>query len=223
MSARHALLVGNGEPPSRQLFEFLMREQPLLLCADGGADFVLEHGFPPDYVVGDLDSVSAGGLAQTAMDRLIKVDADDTGTDLQKVLRHAVDLGVGAAVLVGFTGRRTDHTLWSLGLLKSFAHRMDLCMVDDHCDIRLIDASIAFSAPIGLKLSLCPLGGPAHRIRTAGLRFPLNEESLIPGERDGISNEVVEDPVTVTVGGGDLLLVIQREEGIDPGVRFHSG
>ena len=223
MSARNALLVGNGEPPSRQLFEFLMRERPLLLCADGGADIVLEYGFTPDYIVGDLDSVSAGGLGQMAMDRLIKMDADDTGTDLQKVLRHAVDLGVGAAVLVGFTGRRTDHTLWNLALLKSFAHRMDLCMVDDHCDIRLIDASVAFSAPIGLKLSFCPLGGPAHRIQTAGLRFPLNEESLIPGERDGISNEVVEDPVTVTVGGGDLLLVIQREEGIDPGVRFHSG
>ena len=50
-------------------------------------------------------------------------------------------------------------------------------------------------------------------IETRGLKFPLKGESLIPGVRDGISNEVVGNPVEIRVGEGDLLLVVQRGEG----------
>ena len=39
----------------------------------------------------------------------------------------------------------------------------------------------------------------------------MRSESLIPGMRDGISNEVVDNPVEIRVGRGDLLLCVQRE------------
>ena len=48
-------------------------------------------------------------------------------------------------------------------------------------------------------------------ITTEGLKFPLRGESLAPSERDGISNEVVGNPVIVNVSEGDLLLCLQRE------------
>ena len=215
MGRAAALVVGNGEPPSRKLFEFLARDHGLILCADGGANIVQEYGFAPDYIVGDLDSVDDRFRSQVPPEHLIRVDADDTGTDLQKVLWHAVHLEVKRAMLVGFTGRRTDHTLWNLALLKTFADRMDLRMADDHCDILLIRGSIELSAPAGLKVSLCPLAGAVHGICTDGLRFPLLNESLIPGQRDGISNEVVGEQVSIEVAEGDLLLILQRRTGSD--------
>ena len=42
---RHALVVGNGEPPSKQLFDELMADNPVLLCADGGADTATGYGY----------------------------------------------------------------------------------------------------------------------------------------------------------------------------------
>ena len=152
-------------------------------------------------------------MGGVAAERLIRVDADDTGTDMQKVLWQAVELGVEEAVLVGFTGRRTDHLLWNLGLLKTFQGALRLRMVDDYCDMRLIDGRVRFRGEIGQKVSLCPLFGPVEGIETAGLKFALHGESLRPGIRDGISNEVVGNPVEIRVGEGDLLLVVQREEG----------
>ena len=128
--------------------------------------------------------------------------ADDTGTDIQKVLRHAVELGVTEAVLLGFTGGRTDHLLWNLSMLKTFADRLSLRLVDAHCDMRLIDRHIHFHAPIGQKISLCPL------------KFALQDESLIPGIRDGISNEVIANPVEIQIGQGELMLCLQRQEGL---------
>ena len=214
MSGRSALIVGNGEPPSRELFAACARETELILCADGGANTASAYGYAPDYVVGDLDSVSRQSKAALAADRLILVDPEgNVGTDGQKVLNHAVALGVTEAVLVGFTGRRTDHLLGNLSLLKTFADRLALRLVDDYCDIRLIDRYIRFHAAIGQKISLCPLDGAAEGIETLGLKWPLRSESLIPGVREGISNEVVANPVEIRVGRGNLLLCVQREGG----------
>ena len=212
MSGRFALIVGNGEPPSREFFVACAREAELILCADGGANIASAYGFTPDYVVGDLDSVSSQSKVDLAADRLVLVDPEgNVGTDGQKVLNHAVTLGVTEAVLLGFTGRRTDHLLGNLSLLKTFADRLALRIVDDYCDIRLIDQCIRFRAAIGQKISLCPLDGAAEGITTEGLKWPLRSESLIPGVRDGISNEVVDNPVEIRVGRGDLLLCVQRE------------
>ena len=211
MAGRSALIVGNGEPPSRELFAACAREADLVLCADGGADTARRLGRAPDYIAGDLDSVSGPGMEGIGADRLVRVDADDTGTDMQKVLRLALDLGVERAVLLGFTGRRTDHTLWNLSLLRTFGGRLDLRLIDDYCEIRLIRARVRFRADLGQKLSLCPLDGPADGIETEGLRWPLRGESLVPGRRDGISNEVTASPVDIRVGRGDLLLCVQRQ------------
>jgi len=214
MERKHALIVGNGEPLSPELFGELMADGPLLLCADGGANAVARYGRTPDYVVGDLDSVTEENKVGLPEERLILVDADDTGTDLQKVLLQAKRLGVTEATLIGVTGGRTDHTLWNLSLLKLFGGDMALRIVDDYCEIRLIRGSIRFRAEAGQKISLSPLSGPVAGIRTAGLKFPLRGEILGPGIREGISNEVVENPVEVSVEAGDLLLVVQREGGM---------
>ena len=212
MSGRSALIVGNGEPPSRELFAACAREAELILCADGGANTASAYGYAPDCVVGDLDSVSLQSKAALAADRLVLVDPEgNVGTDGQKVLNHAVAMGVTQAVLVGFTGRRTDHLLGNLSLLKAFADRLTLRIVDDYCDICLIDRCIRFRAVIGQKISLCPLDGAAEDITTEGLKWALRSESLIPGVRDGISNEVVANPVEIRVERGDLLLCVQRE------------
>jgi thiamine pyrophosphokinase len=208
-----ALIVGNGDPPSPALLRRLMASRPLLLCADGGANAVAACGYVPDYIVGDLDSLTAAGRGTVAPERLIRVDADNTGTDLQKALRQAAGLGVRVATLTGVTGRRTDHTLWNLGLLRRFAGRLRLRIVDDYCEIRLVDRRIRFRARIGQKVSLSPLDAAVTGVRTEGLRFALRGESLAAGVRDGISNEVVANPVQVTVEAGDLLLIVQREDG----------
>jgi thiamine pyrophosphokinase len=209
--AGHAVIVGNGPAPSAQLLAALLADKPLLLCADGGANTLHGLGHCPAAVVGDLDSADDSLRQIWPTTQWVRVDADDTGTDLQKVLRHAQTIGIKRAALVGVTGGRTDHTLWNLTLLRAFADELDLCIVDDDCLIRRIPESISFAAPVGLTLSLCPLSGDATGITTEGLRWPLTDEALTPGERDGISNEVVASPVKIQVRSGELLLVIQRE------------
>lgn len=212
-----ALIVGNGEPPSRQLFEALMAAEPdLVICADGGTDTVRALGVEPDAVVGDLDSTSQEGLQQTEAARRVRIDADNTGTDLNKALSHAVSLGVTEAVLAGVTGRRIDHCLWNLSLLKTFADRLSMRIADDWQSIWLVRAgqTARVHAAVGHLVSLVPLDGPVCGVRTEGLQWPLDGEDLVPGQRDGVSNQVQATPACVRVAGpGDLLVVAQAMGG----------
>ena len=65
----HAVIVGGGEPPARELLEKMLIGQPcpLLLCADGGANVVAEYGFTPDAIIGDLDSVGDGATTSISI------------------------------------------------------------------------------------------------------------------------------------------------------------
>jgi len=211
-----AVVVGNGERPSLGLWNRLMEENPVVLCADGGADTAHAYGVIPYAVIGDLDSLSPNACAEGLSERVIRVDADNTGTDVQKVLRYAVDLGVREAKLVGFTGGRTDHWLWNLSMLKLFCDAMRLCIIDDYCEIRLIRGTVKMRAQTGQKISLTPLGGEATGVTTRGLKFALNGEVLALGVRDGISNEVTDSLVEIKVERGDLLVVVQREGDFKP-------
>ncbi len=219
-----ALIVGNGEPPSRPLFDRLMAVgSDLVLCADGGADVVRCYGVEPDAVVGDLDSATTLPLQADGAQR-VRIDADNTGTDMNKVLSHAVSLGVTEAVLTGVTGRRIDHTLWNLSLLRAFADRLQLHIVDDWQLIWLLQAgqTACIHATAGQLLSLVPLDGPACGIHTSGLRWELDGEDLVPGQRDGVSNQIQTSPASVRISGaGDLLIVVQAPHGND--VRVSAG
>ena len=83
-----ALILGNGEPPSRELLNQLIGGDTLLLCADGGADTARRYNLVPDYIVGDLDSISRESSAGVDPTHIIRVDADNTGTDNTQFLGY---------------------------------------------------------------------------------------------------------------------------------------
>jgi len=207
----HAVIIGNGDPPSASLFLDVMSTLPMLICADGGLRTVLKYGIEPDVVIGDLDSVEISDLDRIPTEKIFKVDADNTSTDLEKAIKHAIQLELDYATLLGFTGGRSDHVLWNLGLLRTFGDVINLRMLDDHGETRLVKGTTTFRAKMGQKVSLTPIDAPVTGIVTRGLRFPLCNESLELGVRDGISNEVVQNPVEITVKHGSLLVFVQLD------------
>jgi len=62
---RHALVVARGPGHKRDLRivrSYIRDFKPVLIAVDGGADALLETGFKPDIIVGDMDSVSDEAL-----------------------------------------------------------------------------------------------------------------------------------------------------------------
>ena len=66
---RHALVVARGPGHKRDLrmvSSYVRDYRPVLIGVDGGADAILEAGWKPDLIVGDMDSVSDRGLRSGA-------------------------------------------------------------------------------------------------------------------------------------------------------------
>ncbi|MEX0834659.1 MAG: hypothetical protein WD010_01110, partial [Nitriliruptor sp.] len=67
-------------------------------------------------------------------------------------------------------------------------------------------------ATVGAVISLLPVHGAAIGVRTSGLRFPLDGETLLPGSSRGVSNEFIEMTATVDLTDGVLLAVRPRTD-----------
>jgi len=66
---RHALVVVRGEGCRDDLHaiaSYVREMRPVLIAVDGGADVLLEFGFTPDLIIGDMDSVSDRALRSGA-------------------------------------------------------------------------------------------------------------------------------------------------------------
>lgn len=65
LSSRHVLVVVRGYSYKQDLSAlkpYIREVRPILIGVDGGADALLEEGYRPDLVVGDMDSVSERAL-----------------------------------------------------------------------------------------------------------------------------------------------------------------
>jgi uncharacterized membrane-anchored protein len=69
MDGRHVLVVVRGyryREDLRALRPYIREYRPVMLAVDGGADALLEAGYQPDVIIGDMDSVTDDALCSGA-------------------------------------------------------------------------------------------------------------------------------------------------------------
>lgn len=199
------LILCNGRPPSQALFEEQLLWADIFIAADGGANTARSLGTSPDVVIGDLDSF------EKKPDDTFEIihKPSQYANDLEKALQLARQKKAQQVTVLGATGLRIDHSLKNLSVLKQFDEFFPtLLFIDEFATVQLLPNNFTKEIPIQTTVSLFPLSGKVTGITTRGLKYPLNEESLENGVRDGSSNIVTSSPVHITHQTGDLLLFI---------------
>lgn len=181
-----------------------------VVAADGGLDRALALGLDVDVVLGDLDSVSpeALGAAEAAGARVVRHPSAKDETDLELALDEAVRLGAKRVVVVASAEGRLDHLLGSLLLLG--AERYAAVEIDALVGDTLVHVVRGERSILGRRgglVSLLALGGPARGVRTEGLEYRLEGETLEPGSSRGISNVFAADAARITLEEGVVLAV----------------
>jgi thiamine pyrophosphokinase len=207
---RIALVICNGKVLSKKDLAPLLQGRPFVLCADGGANMARRLGIRPNAIVGDLDSISRSTRKFFSGVETIRMD-DQYSTDLEKALDVLLERGFHSAVVVGAMGGRPDHSLANLSILMKYHRKMDLQFSDTFCDICIIDRKVVLNAGIGSVISLMPLGR-CEGVTTSGLKYPLLDETLELGVREGTSNEVVSSHVRISVKNGILVLFVVKKK-----------
>ncbi|MCW2616726.1 MAG: thiamine pyrophosphokinae, catalytic region [Frankiales bacterium] len=96
IDGRHCLIVVRGydyREDLRMLRPYIREYRPILIGVDGGADALVEDGYQPDIIVGDMDSVSDETL-RCGAEVVVHAYADGRAPGLPRVQ----DLGVEAIV-----------------------------------------------------------------------------------------------------------------------------
>jgi len=200
----HALIIANGTLPDRARVLALSSAADLVICADGGANAARRLGLAPDIILGDFDSIEEGTKEHFRSVLQILLP-DQESTDLEKAVLYALGKHAASIDILGATGDRLDHTTGSLGCLKKFGDRAALRLIDTLGAAELIRGKVTIAATRGENLSLIPLDR-CTGVMTTNLKYPLHGDVLELGVREGISNEAVGTPVTVTLESGTMLL-----------------
>ena len=222
MSAGHALVLGDGDAPTRAGLDAAWpgwdEGVSMVIAADGGARLAEALSLAIDHWVGDGDS-----LAADALDRLRArgvatelVPAAKDASDLELALARAIDHGVGRITILGaLRGPRLDHELANVFLLAHPAlgeRAIDVALVDPRARVSLVGGSgrggaRALVGRRGDLVSLFPLDEAVEGVSTTGLEYALDDEPLQLGPARGLSNVRAATEATVAVRRGRLLIV----------------
>jgi thiamine pyrophosphokinase len=206
---RLVIVVAGGDPVDRADIADLPADAPVV-AADSGIDHALALGLAVTVAVGDLDSVSAAGLAAIGAAG-VPVERHPVAkdeTDLDLALARAVALGADRIVVVGGHGGRVDHFLANALLLT--ADRYAGVAVEARfgaARLHVVRTEVIVRGQPGDLVSLLAVGGPATGVTTTGLRWALDDAVIEPASSLGVSNELVADRATVRVGAGTVLVV----------------
>jgi thiamine pyrophosphokinase len=218
MSLHIAVVIGGGPITPTTASTSGTASFDLVVAADSGYDAAVDAGLTPTHLVGDLDSISAAGLAaaQAAGIPIEPYDPDKDHTDTTLALRRAVALGATQVTLLGpATSDRLDHLLGALTALG------DPVLAGSEVSGELGGSSVRVLHPghttvLHLEaagvFSLLALHGPCDGITVTGARWPLNDARLVPGSTLGVSNESLGDPVSIGVREGVLTVIVPHHQ-----------
>ncbi len=220
-----ALLLGNGEPPSAELFR-REAEGALVICADGAAEFALEHGVWPAMAVGDFDSLDADILTRLR-ERGVQIEthpAEKDDTDMQLAAERALKLGAEHIVMLGCGGKRLDHTLGNMQVLAFLREAgVKAEMIDDYCVTRLVkDERTEIAGETGGEFSLVPMGENVIIREMSGVKYPLSDYRLVQTRPLGISNVLLGEKAVLEVEGCVAVIMVNAFEVPEETIRLRK-
>ncbi len=205
-----ALLFINGDSPKTIPN---LSGYDLIACTDGAFHYLEQLKFPLDkldFISGDFDSHKIEEeIIQQAQNHSFEIieTPDQNKTDFHKALELILEKGFENIDVYGGSGGEQDHFLGNLSVAYAFKDKLNLQFFDEYSSYYFIPKNFSISDVKGKMISLMPFP-IAKNIETKGLKWPLNREDLILGERIGTRNIAENKDVTIKYNQGDLLIFV---------------
>lgn len=211
----HIVIFAGGTSKTGEAVYKAIADANLMIAADSGAATALRYGCTPAIVVGDFDSLDEQLIEQLRAggSRMVSAAVEKDETDTELAVQLALEQGATTITLLGALGGvRFDHTMANVLLLAGF-DSVPIKIVDGPSVCWLVKGpgNTTIDGHVGDLLSLLPLTGDASGIRTLGLYYPLQGETLHFGKPRGVSNVLTQEHAEVSLESG-LLLVIHTSQ-----------
>ncbi|MBN2115192.1 MAG: thiamine diphosphokinase [Anaerolineales bacterium] len=211
---KRIIIFANGELSDPDKARQLLGVDDTIICADGGTRHALALNVKPDLIIGDMDSVDKAQLQKLQKDG-VAVEfhpRDKNETDLELAVNRALELQPEQILIVAALGGRLDQTLANITLLTDpRLVGVDVRLDDGVEEIFICRDRAQVRGGGGDLVSLIPWQGAVPEVETQNLKYPLRRETLYPDKTRGISNEMLGDSASVSIGSGLLLIVHRRQ------------
>lgn len=212
------LIVTGGDINLEQLKEYGEKQKEQnIIAVDKGLEELSKLNIMPTHVVGDFDSISKEKLKHYQGNGQItfheyRPEKDNTDTDI--AMKLAIQLKSDTITIIGALGKRMDHTLANIHILKYALDAKIPCqIIDNYNKIYLIEdrQTLYQNKTHGKYISLIPLTSIVEGITLKGFKYPLTNHSMPIGISLGISNEIVEEIATIEIKKGVLIVIESKD------------
>jgi len=204
---KKCIILANGFPPSGNTVRFLKNKgYTKILCADGGANSARTLNLMPEYIIGDLDSIKPNVYKYFSdKSKIIKINRQND-TDVEKCLKFTVKKKFDEVVLLGATGDRLDHSFCNLGIVLKYFSKIKIMIIHQRSLLSAYAGKVNLSTFPGEILSLYGFDSKT-RIKSSGLKYPLNNIALPFGQRESTSNIALKNKVELHITGGIIFII----------------
>ena len=196
------IILANGNFPKHEIPLGFLHNAEQIICCDGATQSLLNMGLKPNFIIGDLDSISEEIKKQFASILLYR--AEQETNDLTKAVQFCWENNRKEITILGATGKREDHTLGNLSLLTDYAEKVNVqLLTDDGVFIPLLKTSVLESYP-GEQVSIFSLNSETL-FTFHNLLYPVENRKLTSWWQASL-NEAETDNFTISFDKGKVLV-----------------
>ena len=112
------VIVANGEFPTHSIPLQILNVATSILACDGAANTLVEKGYIPDIIIGDLDSLSDEN--KTKYNNRIILEENQSDNDLRKAINYSIKNNINTISVLGASGKREDHMIGNIFSLLDY-------------------------------------------------------------------------------------------------------
>ncbi len=219
ISKKNIVILLDGEEPTYEVAHYFISKADIVIATDGAAKYAREMNFTPTIIIGDLDSIDEETRTYyNGSSTTIIHETTQYSTDFEKALDHCIaEYEIGSVCVLGIHGKQTDHLMTNFSVLLRYSKKIPTIKAYDatleHYFLHEGKLITTIEKSEKTKISLTPLP-IAFGVRTEGLFYPITNEDMTFGEREGLSNILSTSPATITIASGALLISVPFSIGV---------
>jgi thiamine pyrophosphokinase len=202
-------IVANGSLKKNEFNKKELEKENIIICADGGANKITRLGITPNYLIGDMDSVSREILKKLRKKIKVVIDNDQDSTDLEKAIKYANSLNPNEVVILGAYGGSIDYTLANIWCLHQVKKGVECRIVDEKNELFLVDKSIDIGGKKGDIISVIPLTN-IKGLCYKGLKWQLKNFGA-DFSWFGTRNRMISNKARISLKKGKIIVVKAKE------------
>ena len=197
------VILADGTFPRHAIPLEFLKNAKRIICCDGSVSGLLAYGLEPDYIAGDLDTISEE--LKIRFSSILHHDSNQENNDLTKAVQFCMDRGWTQITILGATGKREDHSLGNLSLLADYAENAEVQLLSDYGSFVAQPAhSGVYESYSGQPVSIFSLD-PSILFSSENLLYPLDKRSFTSWWQ-GTLNEAISDTFILSKSKGKGLI-----------------